>query len=733
MGVVRETGCAQQLQPLEDAPNGGVGVARALVARLKVLGGFFGRPVEILRRYELRNLRFDLFAGLTVAVIMLPQAVAFALIAELPPRMGLYSAIVGSIVGGLWGSSNQLQTGPSNTTSLLSLSVLLAVATPGTPDYLVVAGMMALMVGVFRLAMGLARLGVLVNFVSDAVIVGFTAGAGILIFFNQLRHLMRLTIPSAPRLDQTLYNVVTHLSEAHWPSLALGLGAILLISLLRRVDRRLPGPLVAMVGASAVVGLLGLTGKGIQVVGELPRGFPPLAELPILDFDLIGELATGSLAVAAIGLVESISIGRVIATFTGQRIDSDQEFVGQGLANIACGLLSGYPCSGSFTRSAVNFNAGAKTPLASVFAGILVLLAMLVLAPLAAYVPLPALAGVIILTAYRLIDRKEMVRIWHSRHGDRVIMVATLLATLALPLRFAVLVGIAMSLAYYLIRTSTPRVRTVLPDQTFRHFVHRPHEPPCPQLAIVEILGDLYFGAASHVEDSIQRNLERNPDQRFLLLRMHSVEHCDISGIHVLESIRRAYQERGGDVFLVRVSRPVLEVVKSTGYYDYLGADHFLSEDDAIRHLFYKVLDPAICIYECGVRAFKECQNLPKRLYPADVECLTGDLADEVATVNPRSLWEGLRDERPPLVIDVREPREFKRRHVPEARLVPLPALLADIGQVPRDRPVVLVCRGGRRSSRAARVLRERGYDNVAAMRGGMLAWEAANLLEAID
>jgi SulP family sulfate permease len=432
-----------------------------------------------------------------------------------------------------------------------------------------------------------------------------------------------------------------------------------------------------------------------------------------------------------------MSISRSIASYTGQRIDANQEFVGQGLASIACGFLSGYTTSGSFVRSAVNFNTGAKTPMSNVFGGLFVLVAMLAVAPLAAYVPLAALAGAIILAACGLIDRKEMARIWRSGHGDRFIMIATLLATLLLPLQFAVLTGILMSLAHYLVRTSTPRVRTVVPDDTFRHFAHAPAKPECPQLGIVEVLGDLYFGAVNHVEDYIQQNLDCYPEQRFLLLRMQSVNTCDISGIHMLESVRRAYRERGGDIYLVSVRQPVLDLMRSTGYCDYLGADHFLAEDDAIGYLYHKVLDPAICIYECDVRVFMECQNLPKSLYVDEAQCRldvsASDVVADAVTISAEALWAVLYDEAAPIVIDVREPREFKRGHVPGARSIPLPALLADIDQVPREAPVALVCRGGRRSERATCLLRKQGYDNVVALKGGMLAWEAKNLLEAID
>jgi SulP family sulfate permease len=717
-------------------PGNGSPVERVFLEQVRVLLAFFARPVDIVRNYNLRNLQPDLIAGLTVAVIALPQAMAYALIAELPPQMGLYAAIVGTIVGALWGSSDQMQTGPSNAASLLVLSILLEIAVPGTAEYVIAAGLMAVLVGVLRLVMGLARLGMLVNFVSDAVIIGFTAGAGTLIFFNQVRHLLRLDISSAPSLWVTLPRIVSHLPEVDWVSALIGLGTIGLILALRRWNRKLPGLLIAMVAMSVVVGVFRLDLWGVRTVGALPRRLPPWTPLPVFDLELIGQLATGSLAVAAIGLVEAMSISRSIASYTGQRIDANQEFVGQGLASIACGFLSGYATSGSFIRSAVNLNTGARTAMSNVFGGLFVLVAMLVVAPLAAYVPLAALAGVITLTTYGLIDRKEMARIWRSGHGDRFIMIATLLATLLLPLRFAVLTGILMSLAHYLVRTSTPRVRTVIPDEGFERFVHHPSKQECPQLAIVEILGDLYFGAVNHVEDYIQQNLDRNPGQRFLLLRMQSVNTCDISGIHMLESVRRTYRERGGDVYLVWVQRPVLELIKSTGYYGYLGADHFLLEDDALGYLYHKVLDPAICIYECDARVFRECQNLPKRTYKTEIECRldvsTADVATGAVTIDAEALWAVLYDEAAPTVIDVREPREFRRGHVPGARSIPLPALLADIDQVPRDGPVALVCRGGRRSERAACLLRQQGYDNVVALKGGMLAWEAENLLEAI-
>ncbi len=702
-----------------------------MLTGLRTLPAFFFQPVRTLRSYRRSDLRPDVVAGLTVAVILLPQAIAYALIADLPPAMGLYTAIVAAIVGALWGSSFHLQTGPTNAISLLMLSTLFAMTTPGPMEYLVLAGLMAVMVGVIQLIMGLARLGVLVNFVSHSVIVGFSAGAGVLIAIQQLRYLLGLEFTSHG-LVEAVQGVAMHLPEAHRATTALGVGTMLLIVLLRRLNPKLPGPLIGMVAAAAVVGVLGLDQEGVAVIGELPRNLPPLTELPLLDLSLISQLAPGALAIAAIGLVEAMSIARSIASQSGQRLDSNQEFVGQGLANMASGLFSGYPCSGSFTRSAVNYDGGARTPMASAFSGIFVLIAMLALAPYAAFVPRAALAGVLILTAYSMVDRKEIARILRGARADAVIMVVTFLGTLFLHLEFAVLTGILISFAVYIMRTSVPEVSPVIPDENFRHFVPQRERPPCPQLAIIEIFGDLYFGAVSHIEKAVSQYLAANPDQRFLLLRMHSVDHCDFSGIHALEAIVRSCREQGGDVFMVRVHESIIDLMASTGAYDYLGEDHFLTDDDAIPHLYHKILDPAICIYECDVKVFQECQNLPKCTYPVGIPCYTEIPADSVPDVSPQELWDQLHAGTAPLIVDVREPREYERGHVPQARLMPLPALLSDALDLPHELPVVFVCRGGRRSTRAAYMLRCQGYENVAVLRGGMLAWEAAGLLEAL-
>jgi SulP family sulfate permease len=696
---------------------------------------YLRRPAALVRGYDRANLRPDLIAGLTVGVVLLPQAIAFSLLAQLPPQMGLYTAIIGGIVAALWGSSEHLHTGPTNTLSLLVFSTLAVSALPGSQEYILAAGVLAVMAGALQVGLGLLRLGFIVNFVSHSVIVGFGTAAGVLIALRQIDPLLGLSLPKTNVLSG-LINTILATPGAHLLTAAIGLGSMALIILLRRINPRLPGSLIALLVATAVVYLLGERAAGVAVLGPIVGGLPSLAGLPLFDLQLLGELSTGALALAAIGLVQTTAVSRSLASQTHQRLDNNQEFVGQGIANVLSGLFGGYATSGSFTISAVKFRAGAQTRLASIVAALVVLLVMLVAGPIGAYLPVSALAAALIITAYNMLDRAEIRRILRGAPGDAIIMVVTFLGTLFLNLDFAVLVGILLSFVLYVMRTSAPRVQVVVPDTDFRHFAHRPDAPVCPQLGIVEIQGDLYFGAVNHIEEAILHQAAANPDQRFLLIRMHHVNQIDFSGIHMLEGLVQAYRDRGGDVFLVRVSSQAQRLMHTTGCLTYLGEDNILDEDSAVDFLFHRVLDPAVCIYECPVRVFRECQNLPKRFDLLAPSLLTRSSVADCPTVAPRELWRLLRagpPEQRPIVLDVREPREFRRSHIPEAQSLPLSTLLTHGLALANDRPVVLVCQSGRRSRRAAAVLRDLGYGDVSLVEGGMQAWEAAGLLTAVE
>ncbi|MCF7805322.1 MAG: sulfate permease [Candidatus Marinimicrobia bacterium] len=693
---------------------------------------YLTQPYRFIRSYSLNNLRADLLAGITVAVILLPQAIAFAMVAELPAEMGLYAAVVAAIAAALWGSSDHLQTGPTTAISILVFSSLLGAAPRGTPEFFIAASLLAVMAGIFQVAMGFARMGFLVNFVSDSVVIGFSAGAGVLIAAKQIGPLLGVNFSSANLYD-VVRKTVIYLPESHLPTVLLGLGTIGLIILLRYINDRWPASLIAMVAASVTVYAFQLDKIGTEVIGELPGTFPPIQSLPFINLELIADLSVGALAVGAIGLVQTTAVSKTVAAETGQRLDSNQEFVGQGFANIAAGLFSGYPVAGSFTRTTVNQKSGAKTKLAAMISGGVVLAAMLFLAPLAKYLPQSALAGVLMVIAYRLVNWEEIQRIWEGTKADAAIMVITFLSMLFLPLEFAVLTGIIFSLALYIRQTSMPRIEEVLPDPSFSNFDRDSDRPACPQLVIYEILGDLYFGAANHIEQTLRQHFNEHSGQRYLLLRMNGVQHCDFSGINALESIVKTYRRAGGDVFFSRVQDPVLDMMHSTSFYEHVGEENFLEKDKAIGHIFHRVLDPAICIYECPVRAFRECQTLPKRDYPGKVPRLD-EIPDEeaVPTIAPLDLWERLSEQDPPMVIDVREEREYEQSHIPGANLIPLSEFVEKYETLPTDQDIVLVCRGGRRSSRAGYMMREAGYDNVYVLDGGLLGWENADLLLAV-
>lgn len=691
---------------------------------------YFLRPLDIARAFRRGDIAPDLAAGLTVAIVAVPQSIAYAAIAGLPAAYGLYSAAVASIVGALWGSSRYLSTGPTNAASILVLSVLAPLVPMGTPEFLMAASAMAVMVGLLRIAFGLLGLGMLVNFASRAVLLGFTAGAAVLIALGQATALAGILAAPTHRVPDIVAAVMVNLDRVHVASLAFGAAAVAATLALNRFSRRLPGSLVALAGCAAVVGLVGAPELGVATVGEVPRSLPRMTTFSwtwLVDRDLLRQMATGSLAVAALGLVEAMSIARTLARRSGDRLDANQEFVGQGLANVASGLLSGFTCSGSFTRSAVNHQAGARSPLSSVFAGVFILGGVLAFGPLIGFLPRAALAGFLVLVAWGMIDWRGIRRVVRTSRSETAILVATFAATLLLPLEFAVLSGVILSLAIHIYEASMPLVSPVVPDAEYRHFVERPGAPACPQLAVMTVRGSLFFGAAQHVEDVLAATLADNPGQHLLLLRMHGVDRCDLSGIEMLEGVVQLYRRIGGDVFMVGVRQPVRGMMAKSGFDVLLGEDHYLPQEGAVEMLFEERIDPSVCIYECEHRVFAECQALEK--HPYDVRLPTSALREAHAAchLSVAQFEEELRRRaKEALLLDVREEAEYAAGHIAGARLLPLRKILDEAPNLPKDRPIFLVCRSGRRSTRAMHWLLDLGFRHICNLRGGVLSWKAA-------
>jgi SulP family sulfate permease len=547
--------------------------------------------------------------------VVLPQGVAFATIAGMPPEYGLYAAMVPAVVAALYGSSRHLVSGPTTAGSILLLSILSTMAEPGSMDYVRLALTLTFLVGVIELVMGFARLGFLISFISHSVVIGFTAGAAILIATNQLKHFVGVEIPRGLEFDEILVYFFRHLHDIN-PYVSLVGGATLLSGLLvKRYVRKIPYMIAALLVGSLAAALLGrFLGHEvtrISTVGALPATLPPLSA-PDFSFSTIKALAPAALAMTLFALTEAVSIARALAVRSEQAINGSQEFIGQGLSNLLGSFFSAYVATGSFNRSAVNFTAGAITPLAAVFSGVLLVITVIFVAPLAAHIPYAAIAGILFLVAWGLIDFLYIRRTLQVSRADSVVLVVTFLATLFLELEFAILLGVLLSFVVYLGRTSRPgvRVRVPNPNDPHRLFTSDPALPECPQLKIVRIDGSLFFGAVDYVGEQLRALARAYPKQKHLLMLARSINFVDVTGADLITREARTRRAIGGRLYLHQVKEVTLETLQRCGCQDEVGIENvFTSKQEAIAAIFER-LDRNICL-RCDKRIFLECASLP--------------------------------------------------------------------------------------------------------------------------
>jgi len=562
-----------------------------------------------------RTMTADLTAGLTGAVVVLPQSVAFATIAGMPPEYGLYAGMIPAIVAALYGSSWHLVSGPTTAASIVLFSALSAHAAPGSSQYVEMALTLTLMVGLIELSLGLFKLGTIVNFISHSVIIGFTAGAGVLIAISQIRNFLGIEIPRGARFHETFLHVAVNVRQIIPSVAAVAVITLATGVLVRKFAPRVPYMIVAIIVGSGAATLIGVfTSDHIPVVGALPAQLPPLS-MPSFDPSVWRELAPSAVAVSMFALTEALSIARALAVRSGQHIDPSQEFVGQGLSNLAGAFFSGYVATGSFNRSGVNYDAGAKTPLAAVLAGLLLLLAVPLVAPFAKYLPNAAMAGVLMLVAWGLIDWRHIAQIVRTSRQETAILAVTFISTLTLDLEIAILVGIILSLLLYLNRTSNPRLVPRVPDPTStgRKFTHPgPGLPECPQFRIMRLDGSLFFGAVSSFAEAVRDIEEDTPDCKFVAIVMTGVNFVDIGGAEALVAATKRFRERGGDIYLIRIKDQTRELLQRGGYIEEIGEKNiFWSKTDALRSI-YRRLDYDVC-RTCALRVYVECARLGKQ------------------------------------------------------------------------------------------------------------------------
>ena len=554
------------------------------------------------------TLRADAMAGLTGALVALPQGVAFATIAGMPPEYGLYAGMIPAVIAALFGSSWHLVSGPTTAASIVLFSVLSPHAEPGSAQYVSLALTLTFLVGLIQISMGLAKLGTLVNFISHSVVTGFTAGAAILIATNQVKHFTGLAVPRGTSFADTWGMVFTQFADIRTGIFIVGLVTLLLGIAVKRWLPKWPYMIVAMLGGSLLAAVLA-NWKGIVLptVGALPAVLPPLSA-PMLDGDSIRAVASGVVAVTLLALTEAVSIARALAARSGQHVDGNQEFVGQGLSNLLGSFFSGYVATGSFNRSGVNYAAGAKTPIAAMLAGMFLLVLVLLVAPWAQYLPNAAMAGILFLVAWGLIDFEEIIHTLKSSRAESAILFATFAATLFLALEEAIIIGVLLSLSLYLSRTSKPqvRVRTLDPYSSKRKFTDAENAPECPQLRFVRIDGSLFFGATSHIRETLAAQDQANPAQQHVAVVAHGINFVDLAGAHYLAEEAEQRRARGGGLYFIRIKGAVQEQLAESGALKIIGgANLFDSKSEAIEEI-YQRLDRDVC-RTCKVRIFREC------------------------------------------------------------------------------------------------------------------------------
>ena len=564
-------------------------VTRRLVKR------FFPFRDWIRELKDPKILRADAIAGLSVALVLVPQSMAYAQLAELPAYYGLYASFLPVMIASLFGSSRQVHTGPVAVVSLLTASALAPYASADPAQYAAYAIMLALMVGIFQLSLGLLQLGFFVDFLSHPVVVGFTNGAAIIIATSQLGKLFGVTAERAEHHYETVWHI---LQEAyyhfHTPTILFGVGALALMILLKKYAPRIPAVLAAVAITTLASWLIKFEELGGKVVGAIPQGLPAFS-FPQIDFDIAIQMAASAVAIGLIGFTEAISVAKAIAAQTRQRLDANQGLVGQGLANITASMFQGYAVSGSFSRSAINLSSGAKTGFAAVFSGFIVMLTLLFLTPLLYHLPQPTLAAVIILAVFNLIKFKPIKYAWRVQKHDAIVAVVTFVLTLlwAPHLENSILFGVVLSMGLYMYRTMRPRI-AVLAMQSDGSLGDAQANilQTCAKISMLRFDGPLFFANTGYFEEKVLERVASKPDLKFIIIDAEGINEIDATGEEMLHTLAIRLNDLGIEFLFCRTKKQVMDIFLRTGFASEAWMDHFLhTEEQAIKYAWERISD----------------------------------------------------------------------------------------------------------------------------------------------
>ena len=562
------------------------------------------------RLTTLETIKADFIAGITGAVIVLPQGIAFATIAGMPPEYGLYTAMVVPIIAALFGSSFHLVSGPTTAISIVVFSAISKYAVIESEEFIAMALTMTFMAGVYQLAFGLAKFGMLVNFVSHNVVIGFTAGAAILIASSQVPLMLGVEVFRGLGFADSWLRLFDNIGELNLFVLAVGLSTLFSAIVVKFFKPKYPNLLIGMFVGGLVAAALGQLTDTIKTVGEISVFLPPLS-MPDFSINTLKALAPEAFAIALLGLIEAVSISRSVAIKSNQRIKPSQEFIGQGLSNIVGSFFSSYASSGSFTRTAVNYEAGARTPLSAIIAALLLVLIVLLVGPLMTYLPISAMAGIILLVAYNLIDFRHVKKTFKFSRSESSIFLVTFLSTLILDLEFAIYLGVLLSLMLFIAKTAAPEIHTLAfesnheeSDRKLRTIRTTPLVQ-CPQLKIIRIDMSIYFGSINHIQKQINQIVDNQRIYHILIIAT-GVNFIDLAGVEGLLVENRRLKELGGSLYFVSVKNSVTEFLQKVRFIEEIGEDNFFESKGVAIHNIYAKLDMTKC-EKCRALVFKEC------------------------------------------------------------------------------------------------------------------------------
>ena len=548
--------------------------------------------LDWLPHYSFSFLKGDIIAGLTVGIILIPQGIAYALIAGLPPIYGLYTALIPQVIYTIFGSSRQLATGPIAIDSLIIAAGISAIASVKPENYIAVVLALTLITGCIQIIVGFFRLGFIVNFLSKPVLTGFVTAAALIIGFNQFKGLLKIDIDRSNRIQNLIFDVFSNLKTIHLKSFLIGSIAILIIYSLRKVNKRIPGPLIVVVLGILVMKFFTGTFSGVEIVKTIPKGLPSFA-LPTVNYQLFYKLLPLALTLSFTGFLQAISIAKALDEDKAKpKLDANQELIALGMSNVLGSCMSSYTSSGSFARSALNKEIGAKTPMANAFAALFIALTLLFLTPVFYYLPNSVLAAIIIVAVFSLIKLDDIKFLWDTNKKDFLMMLVTLIVTLTVGVKEGIIVGVLVSIFAVIFDSSTPHMAVLgkVPGAKnfYRNISRFDDVEEYPELLIVRFDARLYFANANYFKEKVDVFVQVKGDAlRAIILDAEVINNIDSTGISALGELKEKYAEKDVDLYITNVKGPVRDALAKSGLTKKLGAENFfMNIHEAVEHYF---------------------------------------------------------------------------------------------------------------------------------------------------